>query len=192
MIEQNQNLEQVYMSHYAKDLAFENLVKNFSFFVVFVVVAVVSVSLWLYPEINDYRSQDTNARQQTMIVAYKRKDFVSAIQTYHTIKEKNGRLLQHPDYSAITHDLNVLLKKHFTHIKIQEQSHRIDTFGRFIYGELKVSAHARNLKDFYTFFNGLAAISVHMQVELPITITKNRDTFALDFIVHVDYKAMDH
>ncbi|BCZ17381.1 hypothetical protein NHP190003_06630 [Helicobacter sp. NHP19-003] len=182
--------EQVYMSRYAKDLAFENLFKNFIFFVVFVITAMVSVSVWLLPKISDYRSQDLEARQQATIVAYYRKDFVGTLKDYETLEQNNISLLKHPDYTMATNNLNTLLRQHFTHIKIQEKSSRIDPLERFIHDELRVNVQAHSLSDFYAFFDGLAAISAYTQIEFPITITKNKHTFILDFGMHVDYKVM--
>ncbi|BDQ28470.1 hypothetical protein [Helicobacter ailurogastricus] len=187
-----QDLEQLYMSRYAKDLAFENLVKNFIFFIVFVVIAMVSVGLWLYPKIDDYRSQDADARQQATIVAYQRRGFVGILQSYRSLKEHNSHLLQPPDYSALINALKILLNQHFTHIKIREESSRTDPLGHFIRKKLRVSAHARNLKDFYAFFDDLVRISAHVQIEFPITITKNENAFLLDFGVHVDHGSVGH
>ncbi|BEG56954.1 hypothetical protein NHP21005_06420 [Helicobacter sp. NHP21005] len=190
-MEQSPSPEQAYMSRYAKDLAFENLLKNFIFFVVFVIIAVVSVTLWLLPKISNFRSQDTEARRQATIVTYQRGDFVGALQDYRALKQNNIALLVHPDYAVLTHNINALLRQHFTHIKIQTESSHIDPLEHFIRDELRVSVHARNLGDFYAFFDGLAAISAHIQIEFPITITKNKHAFALDFGMRVDYKAIE-
>ncbi|BCZ19266.1 hypothetical protein NHP190012_09080 [Helicobacter sp. NHP19-012] len=172
-------------------MAFERLVKNFVFFIVFVVVGVVSVSLWLYPKMIGYQSQDADARQQAMIVAYQRQNFVNALQVYRTIKQKNSRLLKHPNYAVLNNHLNTLLHKHFTHIQIRKKNRRIDLINHCIYEELRVSAHARNLDDFYAFFDGLVGFSAHMEIEFPITIAKSEHALALDFGMRVAYKAVE-
>lgn len=175
-------------SEYSKDILFQRLVKNFIFAVVFILVALVSIHTLLWPRIEDYRTRDTEAKQKRTIASYKQEDFVTTLRTYRMLKEKNTSALKYSSYQVVSSTLNKILTKHFSQIKLQEKTRKINALEHSIHESLNIVAHTRSLKDFYNFLDELVAISTYAEIELPVTITKQKNYFIVDFNIHVEYK----
>ncbi|CCB79350.1 hypothetical protein [Helicobacter bizzozeronii] len=177
----------VYESKYRKDILFQRLLKNFILTLVFTLVALIAIRIWLWPRMENYRTQHTESKQKQTIANYKQKSFLSTLQAYRDLKQKNIAILQDPSYQVVSSALNKLLNQYFSHITIQEQARRVDPIKHVIYDSLGVGVHAQSLKDFYAFLDHLVNLS-YTKIELPVSITKQGSYFKMDFMIHIEYQ----
>ncbi|CAM2843467.1 hypothetical protein [Helicobacter felis] len=178
-------------SRYERSLAFERLVKNSLFTVIFSVVASLSVRLFVWEHIEKFRVQHGDTTQKHLIAQHREKNFLVALQEYRSFKDSSAPKLTHLSYQASIGQLNQLLNRYFYRLQMQAKPEARRHDGGVIHEILAIKAHARSLSNLYDFLDGMGKINAYIQVDLPITISKDQRAFALSFNIHVEYKSSD-
>ncbi|WP_104750476.1 hypothetical protein [Helicobacter cynogastricus] len=178
-------------SRYERSLAFERLVKNFLFTMIFGVVTGLAVHFLVWEHIEKFRIQHGDTEQKHLIARHREKIFLATLKEYRSFKDSSVPKLTHLSYQASVGQLNQLLNRHFYRLQIQAKPEARRHDGGVIHEILAIKAHARSLGDLYDFLDGMRKINAYIQVNLPITISKDKQAFALSFRIHVEYKSSD-
>ncbi|WP_104695997.1 hypothetical protein [Helicobacter salomonis] len=170
------------------NLAFERLVRNSLFTLIFIIVAVISVRLLIWGNLEKFRSQHGDEVQKRLIVAHKQEIFFEAFKEYKAFKQASAPKLAHPNYKDSVNTLNQLLGRHFSKIQIQASTEEKHSQDEIMHEIFHVKAHASSLRELYAFLDGMRQISAYTQMALPINIAKEAHGLALDFRIHIEYK----
>ncbi|MFC3847063.1 hypothetical protein ACFOPX_00735 [Helicobacter baculiformis] len=178
-------------NRYDSNLAFERLVRDSLFFLIFVVVAGLSVRLLVWEYVDEFRVHHGEELRKELVATHKQNSFLAALQNYSAFKQESAIRLAHLSYQASANQLNQLLNQYFNHIQIQAKTEDRQTQDRIIHEILYIKAHANSLNDLYAFLDGMRKINAYIQIALPINITKQKQIFALEFRVHIEYQSGD-
>ncbi|WP_120943737.1 MULTISPECIES: hypothetical protein [Helicobacter] len=178
-------------SHFTESVAFERLVRNSLFTLMFFLLAILSVRFLVWDNLEKFRSQHGDEVQKLMIMAHKQKAFFETFANYQAYKHSIASKLAHPSYQDSINTLNQLLKQHFTQVQIQAGTEDKHSQADIIHEIFYIKAHAHSLDDLYTFLKNMLNISNYAQVALPISITKQKHDLALEFRIHIEYRVTE-